>query len=74
MGETAAVLENEIGIGAGRCFHRVPVDGVMKINVKTCDHRPAINSHIRRRRGERLFDILHLFDERLLRSASRTGT
>ena len=74
MRETATVLENEIGVCAGRRFYRVPVDGVVQVDVKICDHRPAIDSHICRRRSERLFNVLHLFDERLLRRAARAGT
>jgi hypothetical protein len=74
MSETAAVLENEIGICAGRRFYGVPVNGVVQINVKICDYRAAIDSHICRRRRERLFNVLHLFDERLLRRAARAGT
>jgi hypothetical protein len=47
MSEAATVLENEIRVGAGSRIHRVPVDGVVQVNIKIRDHRPPIDSHVR---------------------------
>jgi hypothetical protein len=72
--ETPTVLENEIRVSAGGRFHRVPIDGVVQVNVKIRDRRPPVNSHVRRRGHKGLLHVLHLFDKRLLRSTSGTGT
>lgn len=74
MGKTAAVLKNEVRVSAGGRFHRIPVDCVVQVDVKIRDHRLAIDSHICGRRYKGLFYILHLFDERLLRSTALTRT
>ena len=72
--EPAAVLKNEIRVSAGSRFHGVPVDGVVQVNVKIRDHRPPVDSHVCRRRHKGLFYILHLFNQRLLRRTTLTGT
>ena len=72
--EPAAVLKNEIRVSAGSRFHRVPIDGVVQVDVKIRDHRLAVDSHVCRRRHKGLFYILHLFNQRLLRRTTLTGT
>ena len=72
--ETTTVLKNEVRVSAGGRFHRIPVDGVMQVDVKIGDHGPSVDPHVCGRRYKGLFYVLHLFDERLLRRTALTRT
>ena len=45
--KTTTVLKNEIRVSASGRFHRIPIDGVVQVDVKIRDHRPSIDSHVR---------------------------
>jgi hypothetical protein len=72
--ETATVLKNEVWVSAGGRFHRVPVDGVVQVDIKIGDHGPSVDPHVCGRRYKGLFYVLHLFDQRLLRRTALTRT
>ena len=73
MLETTAVLKKEVWMGTGSRIHRIPVNGVVQVDIKVRDHRPSIDSHVCRRGHKGLLNVLHLFDERLLRRTASTG-
>ena len=71
--ETTTVLKNEGWMSTGGCVDRVPVDGVMQVDIKVGDHRAPIDSHICGRRNKSLLHVLDLFNQRLLRRTASAG-
>jgi hypothetical protein len=64
------MLEDKIRISAGRLADRIPIDCVMKIDIKICDHRPVIHPHVRGGWDVGLFNVLDLVNQGLLRAAA----
>ena len=72
MCETAGILKNENRIGGRTCRGCAPVNGrVVQLHVEVSDQRTTVDSQIRRRWNESLFDVVKLLNQRLLRCASR---
>jgi len=71
--ETSTVLKKEVGMGAGGRVHRIPVDGVVEVDIKVGDHRPPIDSHVGGRGNKSLLHVLDLFNQRLLWRTASTG-
>jgi hypothetical protein len=72
MGEAALVLKKEQRPCRQGCIHRVPVNGVGKVDIEVGDDRPTANLHVRRRSEVSLLHVLEMLDERLLRTTART--
>ena len=58
-------------MGTGSRIHRIPVNGVVQVDIKVRDHRPSIDSQVCRRGHKGLLNVLHLFDERLIARMKR---
>ena len=74
VGEALRMLKNESRVRAGLGLYSVPVDVEMQIDIEVCDHRTPADLHVCRRGDIGLFYILHLLNQRLLRSASIART
>jgi hypothetical protein len=70
MREAALVLEQEQRLGGQGGIHRVPVNGVGKVDIEVGDDGAAANLHVRRRSEVSLLDVLEVLDERLLRATA----
>lgn len=73
VSKSAIVLEKKNRLRRECGVHRVPIDGVGKIDVEVCHHRLALLRHVSGRGKVSLFDILQLADKRLLWRATGAG-
>ena len=70
--KSVIVLKEKRRLGRERSTHTIPVDRIGKVNVEVRDHRFPGQSHVSRRGKVRLFHVLQLLHESLLRRTTRT--
>jgi len=73
VSKSAAVLKKKERMCAQRAIHRVPVDGVVTVDIKIGDDGDSIFRHVGRRCEVGLLDVLQFIDQGLLRGASAAG-